>query len=255
MNFLMSRATLIGNRVSKSLPNVALAATTLVAGASMLSGGEAQAFNCTFGGTSPTCITGSWHASNPASDKLIKFLNLPSTGSGDIEFNYVDDSPAGLDPNDQWFVDVTFHPTNLMHSDGISTFDYLIKIDPLAVPRLDVFKDVNLSALVGGDASLSKEIWATNGSGTKTTLLHTLKYDPFNGITDIHYDVAPSNGLSELYILDTANAGTVVNGGNVQRYVNTFRQAVPGPLPLLGAGAAFSFTRKLRRRVKTFRMA
>jgi hypothetical protein len=81
-----------------------------------------------------------------------------------------------------------------------------------------------------------------------------LKYDPFNGITDIHYDVWPSNLLAELYILDTANAGTVANGGNVQRYVNTFRQ-VPGPLPLLGAGAAFSFTRKLRRRVKTFRMA
>jgi hypothetical protein len=131
----------------------------------------------------------------------------------------------------------------------------LIKINPLASPRLDRFKDVNLSALVGGDASLSKEIWATNGSGTKTTLLHTLKYDPFNGITDIHYDVWPSNILTELYILDTANAGTVVNGGNVQRYVNTFRQGVPGPLPLLGAGAAFSFTRKLRRRVKTFRMA
>jgi hypothetical protein len=36
---------------------------------------------------------------------------------------------------------------------------------------------------------------------------------------------------------------------------NTWVKSVPGPLPLLGAGAAFGFSRKLRRRVKAFRMA
>ena len=258
MNFLMSGASRLGNRFSKSLPNVALAATTLVGGATVLSGGQAQAFNCTFGGATPppaACQTGIWINSNPASDKLIKFLNLPSKGTGDIEFKYVDNPPLGLDIYDQWFVDVNFQPQNLMHSDGASTFDYLIKIDPSVVPHLPWFWDVNLGALVGGDASVSKQIWATDGNGTKRTLLDTLNYDPFNGITHTHYDVWPTNSLTELYILDTANPGTGVNGGYVHAYVNTFRQNVPGPLPLMGAGAAFGFTRKLRRRVKAFRMA
>jgi hypothetical protein len=84
-------------------------------------------------------------------------------------------------------------------------------------------------------------------------LLHTLIYDPFNMVYDLHYDLAV--GLSELYILDTATPGTVGNGGMIDNYQNTFTQQVPGPLPILGAGAAFGYTRKLRRRVKAMRLA
>jgi hypothetical protein len=43
MNVLMSIAARIGNRLSKSLPRFALAATGLVVGASLLTGGEAKA--------------------------------------------------------------------------------------------------------------------------------------------------------------------------------------------------------------------
>jgi hypothetical protein len=44
------------------------------------------------------------------------------------------------------------------------------------------------------------------------------------------------------------------NAGLVRVYFNGFRQEVPGPLPLLGAGTAFGFSRKLRQRLQTSRL-
>jgi hypothetical protein len=244
-------ASRLRNRLFKALPSLALAATGLVAGASLLPGGEAKAFNCTFGGTSPTCTTGVWHPSNPASDKLVKFLALPSTGVGDIEFMYIDNPPPGLSLLDQWQVDVDFTP-NLMPLDGPSTLNYLIKIDS-TVPHYPYFRDVSLSGGNVGDAKLTKQIWSTNASGAPVLLLDTLISDPANSVSHLHFDLP--TGLTQLFIHDVVDPGTVAGGGSVVNIQNTFRQAVPGPLPLLGAGAAFSFTRKLRRRVKTFRMA
>ncbi len=41
------------------------------------------------------------------------------------------------------------------------------------------------------------------------------------------------------------------NGGQIDSFQNSFQQGteVPGPLPVLGAGVAFGFSRKLRRRI------
>ena len=61
--------------------------------------------------------------------------------------------------------------------------------------------------------------------------------------------------LTTVYVTDT----WTVQGGNVIKdFTNTFRQSftgqppegVPGPLPILGAGAAFGFSRRLRRRIR-----
>jgi|694.fasta_scaffold92524_4 hypothetical protein len=38
--------------------------------------------------------------------------------------------------------------------------------------------------------------------------------------------------------------------GAIDTIENSFQQKVPGPLPILGAGMAFGFSRKLRRRIK-----
>jgi len=43
------------------------------------------------------------------------------------------------------------------------------------------------------------------------------------------------------------------NGGAIDNMQNTVR--TPGPLPILGAGAAFGFSRKLRGRIKAARNA
>jgi hypothetical protein len=243
------------NRLSKALPRVALAASALVGGASLLSGGQAKAFICSFGGAPmpPTaCQTGMWYPSNPTSDKLVKFLNLPSKGTGSIKFDYDDNPPPGLSLLDLWEVDVDYN-ADLMPADGVSTFDYLIKIDK-SVPHFPYFRDVSLGGGINGDASLTKEIWSTNGNGVKQTLLHTLIDDPFNSVNDLHYNLLPTHALDELYIFDTSNPGTIANGGLVNNHQNTFRQ-VPGPLPLLGAGAAFGYTRRLRRRLKATSLA
>jgi hypothetical protein len=46
------------------------------------------------------------------------------------------------------------------------------------------------------------------------------------------------------------------NDGTIFSFENSYKQgtAVPGPLPVLGAGVAFGFSRKLRRRIKGARV-
>ena len=56
-----------------------------------------------------------------------------------------------------------------------------------------------------------------------------------------------------LYIEDIINANGA-EGGSISRVTDSFRQ-VPGPLPILGAGTAFGFSRKLRRRIKAARLS
>jgi len=244
------------NRFSKALPSVAVAASALIGGASLLSGGQAKAFSCSFGGSTPppaACAINVWHQSNPASDKLIKFLALPNAGSGTISFDYIDNPPPGLSIMDQWPVDVHFSP-KLLHLNGPSTFNYLIKIDQ-TVPHLDGFRDVTLSGGVVGDAKLTKEIWSTDASGAPVSLLHTLISDPSHSVSDLHFDLSGPSAFNQLFIHDVADPGTVAGGGMIDSYQNTFTQQVPGPLPILGAGAAFGYTRKLRRRVKAMRLA
>jgi hypothetical protein len=53
-----------------------------------------------------------------------------------------------------------------------------------------------------------------------------------------------------IWVRDEYNIG---DGGQLDNYTNTFK-AVPGPLPILGAGAAFGFSRKLRGRIKAARL-
>ena len=62
-----------------------------------------------------------------------------------------------------------------------------------------------------------------------------------------------AKGYKELYIIDTA-VNPTGSGKLIDSYQNAYTQ-VPGPLPILGAGAAFGFSRKLRNRIKASRTA
>lgn len=62
----------------------------------------------------------------------------------------------------------------------------------------------------------------------------------FNGKTLADFGLTPSSGL----------LGTWTLNGTTES-INV--RVVPGPLPLLGAGAAFGFSRRLRRHVNTYR--
>lgn len=273
----------LGSRLSKSVPSVALAATALVGGATVLYGGHAQALNCTFGGgglsscnygaqwngasgnpippgpVSPAIVGslyGQWLNTNIdisgnsfyyPTDKQINFVSGPDNGSGSMSFDWLDVNNNGTwaippDPHsmDQWLLNIVFTPP-LLNGGITSKFEYKIKTTD---PRY-FFEDVTLQSQVIGGASVVKNIYSVLANGGKGTLIGSLTD---NGSINL-------SAWKEVFIEDIAQANTV--GSSVSSYQNVFRQhvPVPGPLPLLAAGAAFSFTRKLRRRVKTFRMA
>ena len=99
------------------------------------------------------------------------------------------------------------------------------------------------AGLPGG--AFGKQVCST-GFGTGTCVnfstLNTAS-DPTSG------GVSPLVGFgSTVYVSDTyyTTSGT----GQITGITNSF-QAAPGPLPVLGAGAAFGFSRKLRRRIKS----
>jgi len=231
----------------------ALALTTL-AGSVALSGGEAKALTCPFGGSgliSPFCITGVWYNTNPvATDKQINFIQGPTANrGGNIEWMWVDTNMNGTwrippDPHsvDTWHVDVDYNPPLMSPPDGPSLFRYFIRITEPGYG----FEDVTLtSSMTAGTGSVTKMVYASMNQ-TIGEFLGTLTVTPNSGpqMLNLYPDKLPSL-YKELYIIDTATPGTSV----IDNYQNIYRQ-VPGPLPILGAGAAFGFTRKLKRRIK-----
>jgi hypothetical protein len=71
--------------------------------------------------------------------------------------------------------------------------------------------------------------------------------------------VIPLGGIyKDIYVKDVVTLTANPDNPTVQPFVpginNDFRN-VPGPLPILGAGAAFGFSRKLRSRIKAARTA
>lgn len=253
------------NRLSKALPSVALAASGLVAGASLLSGGEAKAFSCTFG-PGATCDTNIWHDSNPvATDKQILFKTLPTpttTGQaigGAIRFDWLDinanttwNQPADMRV-DQWHVNVDF-AGGLGAADGQSNFDYIMKIsDPLLSPWFyDVFLGSVTSPTAPPGGLVSKQLFYVDHNGSTDPTLWTQGALITAIMNNTGTAVLDPLRLQEIWVSDTAMANL---NGTVNNYQNSFRQDVPGPLPILAAGAAFGYTRKLRRRLKATRLA
>jgi|GEM_PF-2099437 hypothetical protein len=201
----------------------------------------------------------------------------PSTGSGDVEWTWQDVNNNGdwriptPDPHsvDEWHVDVDFGP-DLDGADGTSQFDYVIRIEnrsidypgevPPPLPGNLFFEDVTLSGAIKTDITpgpisgvVTKEIYeavwnATLGDYTPGTLISTLMID--RNTAQDNYTFLGSQKYDRLYIRDIANA----NDDMIDNYANIYRQ-VPGPLPILGAGAALGFSRKLRGRIKASRCA
>lgn len=91
---------------------------------------------------------------------------------------------------------------------------------------------VNVKKEIYSDPSYTNLIWsATSIDGSVSA------FQPMN------------NFYSTLYVIDSY---TIPAGRSLGRVRNTYRQS-PAPFPLIGAGAAFVFSRKLRRRLKAAR--
>jgi hypothetical protein len=258
-----------------------LSSATLMGALTVLSAGSAQAVSCSFDPTGfTTCSYGQQFPGGgpgdlgPAgplppsisapftdqwfdtqydlsinyypTDKRIKYLvpHQHSTGMAFWVWADVNNSGTWRIPPDPHSTDIWgsvfffFAPPTMPDST-----EYLVRITEPGYH----FEDVGLFAELMGDASVKKDVYTVLNGG-KGSLIGSLTVDSSN--TENVW--LPLHGYQELYIIDSLDPGSM---GNIQSYVNLFRQEVPGPLPLLGAGTAFGFSRKLRRRLQASRLS
>jgi hypothetical protein len=220
-------ASHIGGRLFKSAATSALALSAL-AGGVMLSGGEAKAVACN--GTDLTFFDTALGQSFTSSCTLISdTLGFPDP-------TYIRISGNPMYPNVQTTVDY----------DGVSgTGESIYKMTQ---------KDPELSK-VFDKVQLRWEPPAVN-PGTETVEKFVYSAPDFNNPANFIGKINTNGGFllvnaKELWIRDEV---TTTGGGVIPGLNNDFRQT-PGPLPILGAGAAFGFSRKLRARIKTSRTA
>jgi hypothetical protein len=135
---------------------------------------------------------------------------------------------------------------DLNHATGaLITGTGFYNIDKFSTPKLAWFDKVALSWVTSPsypNDTVSKEVCAGSYIGGVCTgsILGTITTN--GGVLSL------PNTYTSIGIKDT------VIGTGVLHINNDFRQT-PGPLPVLGAGAAFGFSRKLRTRIKAVRTA
>lgn len=219
-------------RLSHSLASSTLALSAL-AGGIMMSGGAAKATApC---GSFPLppglndCTEGPWKASNWTSS---------GNGSGAID---IEDSGV-LSPIRTGIIDIDFDGITGLGTVGTITYDLTYTpSDPSLYPfSPDPYvKEISLSLSKpgGGTGSVTKTVYSSLGG----TLLGVLTANTTTTTAPLLV-----SGTS-FYIED------VYTGSGIDNAENVFK--TPGPLPMLGAGAAFGFSRKLRSRVKASRAA
>jgi hypothetical protein len=239
MSQTKTRASRFGGRLFKSAATSALALSA-VAGGVMLTGGEAKAVACN--GTP---------------------LNFTDTALG---INFED--RCTLDPAGSTLFSVT--PTYIritgdpMWSDmqttvdfdnlsGLGTSDIKYQMSQVS-PAEPGFNRVQLrwEPPAVGTMTISKSIYSDSGYQNLIT--------PISGNNPITTDggILDFAPISTIYVKDVVTLTASPSNPTVPLFVpginNDFRN-VPGPLPILGAGAAFGFSRKLRSRIKAARTA
>ena len=209
-------------------------AFSAVTGGVMLSGGEVKAAPI-------VCIPTSTSFNDPAlspshiTDTLSNGDSTHNGGTCQV------DSTGLLFPNNQSSVTRSYTPTNLTGTDTFS-YTYTKTATNPGDTLNSWFDQVSLSIADSnpGEVERATKIVYDFQGGTELARLTTL------GTT---VSATLPNRYTSLYIVDEINA----NGGSISRVTNGFRQT-PGPLPILGAGAAFGFSRKLRGRIKAARL-
>jgi hypothetical protein len=245
-SFLCKVGVKPGLALRSTIPKLLLGAVVLGGAGSLLSSGAAQAAIvpgnlCWFGvaagpaGT-PQCatydaVTSPGGTQFTLADKLVNLGALTfGAKSGTLGFQWTPISPPGFE-QDQFSLQLDFNPD----SEGPYTGEYDYEISVLD-PNYE-FATAELDSIVSGvpvGTTVTKKIFgfadivSTDGSNE-------------TGV--------PVNGP----VLKVQNIWDVKTGSVLNSFGDTYTQAakVPGPLPLLGAGIAFGFSRKLRRRIST----
>ena len=212
-----------------ALPKVLLSAALLGGGGSVLFAGSAHAAcgqNLSFA---------VWAAGTPLTcgDKKFTFSSstpIPFGATGTV-------NSSQLVPGNYLF-NVDFSPITSIPA---FTLNYIAEvIDPS-----NVFDAVDLDSTVDAFDPPAEQLDATWRTGSFAgPVVATLQ--SLNGSSSA---VAVAGSPTSLYVSNVYKS----NGGAIDSFVNSYRQrttTVPGPLPLLGVGMAYGFSRKLRGRIK-----
>ncbi|MFM9087268.1 MAG: hypothetical protein ACKOPT_03840 [Cyanobium sp.] len=155
-------------------------------------------------------------------------INLEGTG-----LNY---------PSSQQQIDTDFNvPGTSNYTGGLISSVYRVTANTAGYP----LNGIDLAASGIGNLTVKKEVFSDAALTTKVTELN------LTGAGSTF--VSNFSPLSTIYIRDTFN-NPIPGASSIDNAQNTLRN-VPGPLPILGAGAAFGFSRKLRGRIKASRAA
>ncbi len=186
-----------------------------------------------FGGTLPgTSCTG---YAIKLDDKLFTVVTPPSFGVGKVAF---ETSPL-VNPT-LWQTNIDWVGPGL--SGPISgLFEYTAEIDPF---NPSVFKAIGLST--GGNyiAGLPN---STITSVVKQGLTSSGPVIDSVSSIDGAANYSQPIGGKQIFV---ANRWSIASGDTIDNLSNYVTQAAPGPLPILGLGAAFAASRKLRGRLK-----
>ena len=215
-------------------------ASLLLTGVSTLAPASVRAVGndqCSFGGNllAPTCTN---FVFDEQGDKTLSFLQLPTAGSGTITFNQPNP------PVPVWVVNVEFINDIIPSTSGLpGVFEYDLTIDPTN----SFYFEEGAIDIIGPSAGLQ----AFTGSMTATDL--PLSPLLVNNVTRSKKDLfnyeTKATRVMNTYNVTTGSLNAVQNSFSQIIIDPTPKEEVPGPLPLLGAGAALGFSRRLRNRV------
>jgi hypothetical protein len=208
-------------RIPQLFGQAAVAAGLLAGGASLLNAGGAMAVTC----PGPS-VNAKYDAGN--------FLNFPLPQC-DIE------SPLANNVAFNHFVAIeNDFPVNLTNTSGV----YQYSVSSLGAGNFLTYRlDYDGQQGVNTDFNITKEIFSDSGYNN---LIGSV-----SNLTGLQQTLNLTNqSFSTIYVRDTYSVNA---NGVLDTVTNTFQ--TPGPLPILGAGAAFGFSRKLRSRIKAARTA
>lgn len=208
---------------------------------------------------SPTARLGRLRFNNPGGPNP----TLNSAGSSTYTLNY-DSTGTSLNLNLRTFGDIAIDAVNQkligatarINLDGSpvasSTRSVLFSIDLASRNTASSLNVSTISALSGTAPAALQLAWDSdyqNLYGVANTVVSDDGTSVSAQATGVWYRIDPATG--SLTQLPFSTAGTTVNdlaGSAATADPNVTPDPVPGPLPLFGAGAAFAWSRRLRRR-------
>jgi len=181
-------------------------------------------------------------------DKLFSFIGItsPSNAPGHVAFTWNDpDGGVTTYGDDTWSVSTIFD-SPISNESGF--IDYTLEVVAPGITGGWLFNGVKLDSLVPSADGVVVNKYINN---TSTPYLTSTI-----GSSDPTIGFAPLGGT----FITVRDGWTVAPTSQLSNMVNTYTQGTdippaPGPLPLFGAGAAFGFSRRIRRRIKGARLA